>query len=183
MTTPENPQYSFESARFCPRCGAEGLSRIAYNRFDCAACGFEHYTGTKCAVACFVTDDHGHLLLLRRTRDPGKGLWTMPGGFIDPGETAEAAAIRETREETQLEAREVHYFFSAPNDYTYQGLTAPVCDLFFEAVVPEIFLDESSDEVEEMRWFRLQDLPLDQIAFSSVRAALMEYRRRNSAGT
>ena len=46
-----------------------------------------------------VRDASGRFVLLRRGFDPGKGLWTFPGGFVDLGESVEEAAIRETREE------------------------------------------------------------------------------------
>lgn len=55
----------------------------------------------------FVTVDavivhSGHLLLIQRKSEPGKGLWALPGGFLDPHETLRSAALREVREETQL---------------------------------------------------------------------------------
>lgn len=57
-----------------------------------------------CAGAV-VHDDAGRLLLIRRGREPGRGLWSLPGGRCEPGEDAAAAAVRETREETGLTVR------------------------------------------------------------------------------
>jgi 8-oxo-dGTP diphosphatase len=54
-----------------------------------------------CAGAV-VFDDSGRLLLIRRGREPGRGLWSLPGGRCEPGEDAAAAAVRETYEETGL---------------------------------------------------------------------------------
>jgi len=57
-------------------------------------------------VACagaIVLDEAGRLLLIRRGREPGRGLWSLPGGRCEPGEDAAAAAVRETYEETGLE--------------------------------------------------------------------------------
>ncbi|CAA9264348.1 MAG: hypothetical protein AVDCRST_MAG41-2564 [uncultured Corynebacteriales bacterium] len=59
-------------------------------------------------VACagaIVHDDGGRLLLVRRGREPGRGLWSVPGGRCEPGEDAAAAAVRETYEETGLAVR------------------------------------------------------------------------------
>src|SRR5436190_190421 len=53
----------------------------------------------ECAGAV-VRDDHGRLLLVRRGRPPSAGLWSLPGGRIEPGESAAAAAAREVWEET-----------------------------------------------------------------------------------
>jgi 8-oxo-dGTP diphosphatase len=50
-----------------------------------------------------VTDDTGRILLILRGHEPGKGLWSIPGGRIEPGETDEEAVVREVREETGLE--------------------------------------------------------------------------------
>ena len=54
-----------------------------------------------CAGA-IVVDGEGRLLLIRRGREPGRGLWSLPGGRCEPGEDAAAAAVRETYEETGL---------------------------------------------------------------------------------
>ena len=53
-------------------------------------------------VGGIITDDSGRLLLILRGHEPGKGLWSIPGGRIEPGETDEQAVIREVREETGL---------------------------------------------------------------------------------
>jgi len=53
-------------------------------------------------VGAILTDDAGRLLLIKRGHEPGKGLWSIPGGRIEPGETDEEALIREVREETGL---------------------------------------------------------------------------------
>lgn len=59
-----------------------------------------------CAGAV-ITDAGGRLLLIRRGHQPGAGLWSLPGGRVEPGETAEQAMIREVREETGLAVRAV----------------------------------------------------------------------------
>jgi 8-oxo-dGTP diphosphatase len=54
-------------------------------------------------VGGIVFDEHGRLLLIRRRNDPGSGLWSLPGGRVEPGESDETAVIRELREETGLD--------------------------------------------------------------------------------
>jgi 8-oxo-dGTP diphosphatase len=53
-------------------------------------------------VGAVITDAAGRLLLIKRGHEPGKGLWSIPGGRVEPGETDEQAVIREVREETGL---------------------------------------------------------------------------------
>jgi len=53
-------------------------------------------------VGAVIKDEAGRLLLIRRGHEPGKGLWSIPGGRIEPGESDEAALVREVREETGL---------------------------------------------------------------------------------
>lgn len=54
-------------------------------------------------VGAVVLDERRGLLLVRRANEPGRGLWSIPGGRVEPGETAAAAVVREVREETGLE--------------------------------------------------------------------------------
>ncbi|HMA45799.1 MAG TPA: NUDIX domain-containing protein [Frankiaceae bacterium] len=53
-------------------------------------------------VGALVRDGAGRLLLVRRGNEPGRGLWSLPGGRVEPGESAEQALVREVREETGL---------------------------------------------------------------------------------
>ncbi|HKD88140.1 MAG TPA: NUDIX domain-containing protein [Streptosporangiaceae bacterium] len=53
-------------------------------------------------VGAVIKDEAGRLLLILRGHEPGKGLWSIPGGRIEPGETDEQAVVREVREETGL---------------------------------------------------------------------------------
>ncbi|MFC3451910.1 NUDIX hydrolase [Amycolatopsis speibonae] len=54
-------------------------------------------------VGGIVHDELGRILLIQRANEPGRGLWSVPGGRVEPGETDEAAVIRELREETGLD--------------------------------------------------------------------------------
>jgi 8-oxo-dGTP diphosphatase len=54
-------------------------------------------------VGAVIRDDKGRLLLIKRGHEPGAGLWSLPGGRIEPGETDAEALVREMREEIGLE--------------------------------------------------------------------------------
>jgi len=90
--------------RHCPECGGP-LQRQwieQRNRLYCPVCRLPIYENPVPATAALVTDPAGHLLLVRRAVDPGKGFWCLPGGFIEADETPEESVLRELREETGL---------------------------------------------------------------------------------
>jgi ADP-ribose pyrophosphatase YjhB (NUDIX family) len=85
-------------ARFCPRCGQPAEVQFP-RRITCPHCGYAAYYNPKPVACAIPVDDRGDVILLRRGLDPGRGLWTFPGGFVDLGESVEEAAHRETGEE------------------------------------------------------------------------------------
>ena len=97
-----NPQ----EYRFCPRCAGRLERRVLKEgdpwRLVCEACGFVFYQGPK-LVAGAIFELDGGIVLVQRDIEPGYGKWTFPGGFVERGERAEAAAEREVLEETGLE--------------------------------------------------------------------------------
>jgi len=89
-------------SRYCPRCTHRAT--IDYPRsISCEHCGYGAYFNAKPVAAAIPVTETGAVILLRRAFDPGKHLWTFPGGFVDLGESVEDAAHRETDE--ALEAR------------------------------------------------------------------------------
>ena len=122
------------------------------------------------------TNNDGEVLLIRRAHDPAKGKLGMPGGFIDPGESAEEALRREVLEEVGLQIRNMKYLMSAPNCYAYRGIDIPVLDMFYTAQVKEGEIRTEDGEVTEWYWTRLNDEVLAEMAFPSNRGALAYYR-------
>lgn len=86
--------------RYCVACGGAMVDREigAATRRACQRCGHVHYPDPKVAVGVAVERD-GHLLLVRRGIEPGRGLWALPGGYLDAGEDPRTAAAREAAEE------------------------------------------------------------------------------------
>jgi ADP-ribose pyrophosphatase YjhB (NUDIX family) len=92
-----------EHIKFCPRCGAEVTRENKFGtvRPVCPQCGWIYFIDPKVAAAVLVEKD-GRVLLVRRTNEPFRGLWTLPAGFVNGGEDPAEAAARECLEETGL---------------------------------------------------------------------------------
>jgi ADP-ribose pyrophosphatase YjhB (NUDIX family) len=104
----------------------------------------------ECAGAV-VRDEAGRLLLVRRGHAPAKGLWSLPGGRIEPGETAAAAAAREVREETGLHVDVGPVLISA----VIAGGTYRVHDFAARVVGGEL---RAGDDASEVRWVSEDEL-------------------------
>ena len=89
--------------RFCPSCASplEEKEVAGRHRPVCSKCGKVVFYDPKVAAICIVERGH-RLLLVKRGNEPGYGLWSLPGGYVDRGEVVEAAAAREVWEETGL---------------------------------------------------------------------------------
>lgn len=89
-------------------CGTCGLKLIEADdgqsiRPHCPDCNRFYYYNPVPAACCFLTNDADELLLVQRSVEPRRGYWTLPGGFVEVGETPEEGAIRELQEETGLD--------------------------------------------------------------------------------
>ena len=167
MIAARNPGFTH-----CPRCGAPGLHQPEPNACKCDACGFFYHLNPAVGVGGIVQDACGHVILLKRAHDPCKGMLGLPGGVVDAGETAEAALRRELQEEIGLEVLEMAYLGSWPNQYPYRGVMYDVLDLFFACRTNSFATATAKSETTGLCIFAPADIPLDQIAFSSVRQAL-----------
>ena len=88
---------------FCSNCGEKNKfgKKEGNKRFYCPRCNTIHYENPK-PTATLICPKNDSILLVKRAADPGKGLWGLPGGFIERGETPETGATRELLEETNL---------------------------------------------------------------------------------
>ncbi len=167
-----------ESIAFCPRCGSGDFPQKSPGFFLCAACAFHFHPNCSVAVAGIIVNDAGAILLIRRERDPGKGKWSVPGGFVDAGETAEAALAREIHEEVGLEVAGMMYLCSFPNPYNYKGVVFSVLDFVYVCRVQNSNVSEAPDEVGAHRWARVHEIDAATIAFPSIRHALEQFARQ-----
>ena len=160
--------------RFCPKCGAElTLKRLREHepeRLVCRSCKFVFFLNPKVAAGTLF-QHKGKLVLLRRAIEPGYGKWVFPGGFVDRGETVIEAAIRETKEESNVDV-EIRALLDV---FSYPG--SPVVVVVYAA---EIVLGtpEAKDETLELRGFDPTNIPWENLAFTSTTDALRIYIQR-----
>jgi ADP-ribose pyrophosphatase YjhB (NUDIX family) len=160
---------------FCPACGRPATPS-SETQFVCGHCGFVYHFNAAVAAAVFLLRDDGSALFVRRANEPSKGRLAPPGGFVDIGEQIEDAARREVREEVGLEVSDLTFLCSRPNHYLYRDVTYPVIDMFFVARALEPARAQALDEVEGIVWVSPEDVPLDDMAFPSMRSALLFWR-------
>jgi 8-oxo-dGTP diphosphatase len=93
--------------RYCHFC-AGGLEKKTVEgrlRWYCPRCRIPIYENPIPAACVVLIDNHSRLLLVKRRVAPKEGMWCLPGGFVEAGETPEQAAVRELQEETGLTGR------------------------------------------------------------------------------
>jgi ADP-ribose pyrophosphatase YjhB (NUDIX family) len=161
--------------RFCPVCGGR-LSTLALKagepaRLVCSRCDFVFYQDPK-VVACVILELEGKILLLRRAIDPQKGLWVMPGGYVDRGEVVAQAAMRETEEECGLKTA----LEGLVGVYSYPGKTEVIVVYKGRRIGGE---PAAGDETSEVGLFPPGQIPWDEIAFQSTEDALKDYLRNH----
>ncbi|MGL4767790.1 MAG: NUDIX hydrolase [Formosimonas sp.] len=158
---------------FCCQCGHAIEQRIPDGdkrlRAVCPACASIHYENPKCVVGTIPMYNNQVLLCLRAI-EPRAGFWTLPGGFLECGETLSGGAQRETWEEacaqvTMIEPvytivdiphiSQIHVYFRA--------------EILEQADAP---LFAAGEETLATQLFALDEIPWDSIAFNSVRYTL-----------
>ncbi len=165
--------------KYCPKCGAAALKPVGQKLLRCSACGFELYLNPAAAVAGVIVDGQGRMVVLVRGKEPGKGKWDLPGGFADPGETAEDALRREVREEIGLEVTALRYLGSWPNVYEYVGVRYRTLDMGFTCEVKEVACARPREaEIADVLLLSPNQIDLGRFAFRSVGAIAGRYLER-----
>lgn len=163
---------------FCQWCGGttkhevpDGEEKI---RAICTVCEKIAYENPKMVVGCLIEHDN-MVLLCKRNIEPSFGLWTLPAGYLEIGESAAEGAIRETWEEACAEVEVVSPF--AQLDIPLIGQTYVI---FLARLKKAQF--SPGPESSECRLFALDDIPFDSLAFSSMVVTLKLFAEDVKAG-
>ncbi len=143
--------------------------------FTCGDCSFTYFQNVA-AAAGTILECEGKIVLIRRKQEPGKGLLDLPGGFVDPEETAEETVKREIREELKIDVHTLQYLGSYPNTYEFKNVCYHSCDLLFYSKIDTFPTEFDETEVEELVLMDLMEIPDDEIAFESTKAGLRLFR-------
>jgi ADP-ribose pyrophosphatase YjhB (NUDIX family) len=158
--------------KFCSNCGSDRLEwRVPEGdtlpRFVCANCRTIHYQNPKVVVGC-LPEWEGEVLLCKRAIDPRYGLWTLPAGFLENGETVSAGAVRETLEEANARVAigDLYTMISLPQiNQVYMMFRARLLDLDFGPGAESL----------EVALFDEAQVPWESIAFRTIARTLRNY--------
>lgn len=156
---------------FCSHCGQTVTLRIPQGdnlpRYVCDHCHTVHYQNPKMVVGCIPEWDE-KVLLCRRAIKPRYGLWTLPAGFMENGETTGEGAAREAKEEANanIEIVSLYSMFDLPHiNQVYIMYRARLLDLEYRA----------GDESLEVALFAEADIPWEQLAFRTIYDTLRHF--------
>jgi ADP-ribose pyrophosphatase YjhB (NUDIX family) len=157
---------------FCPSCGAPLASRYVPDegreRLVCTQCDRIHYINP-IVVAGVLPVAEGRIWLLRRAIEPRYGAWTFPAGYMEMGESVAEAAVRETREELNLEVRLGNLF----NVYSLPTMSSVTVVYLAEALGEPSIGQETLDFAS----FAPDEVPWPDLAFWSTQQALRDWVR------
>ncbi len=155
----------------CRACGAATAYRVPADdnreRAICSACGEIHYENPINVVGTVPVWEQ-RVLLCKRAIEPRRGLWTLPAGFLELGETTEEGAARETDEEAGARIA------LGPLFTVLNVVQAGQLHLFYRAELLDTRFDPGPETLEA-RLFAEHEVPWDQIAFRTVRQTLQHY--------
>ncbi|MEA1965145.1 MAG: NUDIX hydrolase [Candidatus Aerophobetes bacterium] len=160
--------------RFCPLCGTSLKKGIidGKKREYCPECGFINYKNPLPSVGSVAIKD-GEILLIKRGREPGKGFWALPSGFVESGEAPEDTCRRELKEETGLDGVIKRLIG------VYREKTETYGDVIVVMYLMEIIGGElrAGDDAEEAEFFKKERLP--SLCFNCFKKAIAKVLSEN----
>ncbi|MCK0204602.1 NUDIX hydrolase [Ornithobacterium rhinotracheale] len=166
-----------ELFKYCPNCGSENHEFINSHRFECKDCDFVYYHNMAAAVMVII-ERNGKYLFTVRNNEPAKGKLDFPGGFVDPGETAAEAVVRELKEELDLDLNigDLQLIDTEANDYLFKNIPYRTLDVIFKIVLDhDVVLKKEDSEIQDVMWLSKDEIDLDKIGFRSMRKVVEKH--------
>lgn len=168
--------------RYCPQCAHALEDRLVEGKLRrvCPACNFIYFPDPKVAVVALI-EQAERVLLIRRAVDPARGLWALPGGYMDAGEMPKDALQREVQEEVGIliDVGELLDIFPMVNS---GGVSLGIVLAYHARPHADAGEPTACDDVDQARWFSVDELPT-ALAFDSTKALLARWRRKFDSGT
>lgn len=159
----------------CPKCGSHDFHQSGDKSLKCDQCGFHFFINSAAAVAALVTDEEGKLMLTTRAVEPDSGKLDLPGGFVDPGESAENAVKRELEEELSMKVKSLEYIGSAPNEYIFSGYSVFTLDMAFRVIPESVTGLVAMDDILDYRFYAEDEIDYTQIPAPSIKSFVKQY--------
>jgi ADP-ribose pyrophosphatase YjhB (NUDIX family) len=172
-------EHPLELFKYCPKCGSELFEEHNAKSKHCSKCGFTYYQNPSSATAAFILNSKDELLVVKRGKEPAKGTLDLPGGFVDNDESGEQGIVREIKEETGLDIKEVKYLFSIPNIYRYSGMDIHTLDMFYLCHADEDAEIHAADDAASCSWIPLRQVYVERFGLRSIREGVHRFLMLN----
>jgi len=159
--------------QFCPKCKNK-LEQKSIQLLFCESCNRNLYLSPKPCVTAIIRRN-GKILFSQRAREPYKGQWDLPGGFVDYTDNLEEALARELKEELGVELVSAKYIESRSGVYNWEGYTQVVLPTFFECRISGE--PKPSDDVAAIEWHDPKDYKI--ICFIHDQEVIKKYYLNN----
>ncbi|MCG8580668.1 MAG: NUDIX domain-containing protein [Bacteroidales bacterium] len=154
--------------KYCPKCGSPHFIFDGSKSFKCHSCQFHFFINSACAVAAVIVNSKGEILLTRRAFDPEKGKLDLPGGFVDPMESAEESVKREIKEELNLDVIHLKYICSFPNEYIFSAFSVFTTDLGYLCEVESFENMHAKDDISGFEFIDPAKIDYREISSESI---------------
>ena len=173
----EEKEHPLSKFKYCPKCGTKDFSIDTFKSKKCKNCNFTYFYNASAGVPVFLRDKNDNILLVKRKNNPAKGTLHVPGGFVDPGEHAENCAVREIKEETNLNMKEsdFKYLFSLSNTYPYSDFIYTTIDIFLEGKIDSFDGCIPGDDAEEIIIVKKNEIQPEKFGLESIRKGMEMY--------
>ena len=160
---------------FCPTCGEKTNYQHhppdTIKRATCSSCHQIHYENPR-IITGILPIYNNQIILCKRAIEPQKGKWTIPAGFMEQNETVEEGALREAKEEANIDAT-IDYLLNIESIKKVNQVY-----IIFKATVTKNTF-KPMEETEAIKCVDIKNIPWNDIAFSAVTASLKKYSQKN----
>ena len=165
-----------DAYQHCLLCGSDLIKTESH--LECSSCGLPNYLNPAPCNTCIIENDKGEILLVRRGIEPFKGMWDLPGGFIQPGETFEESVKRELQEELSVKVELIKIIDGYNDIYIYeskeQKIVSPtICFVVAVKVVSGTLTP--GDDITECKFFPKNTVLKQKVAFKNVELGIRDY--------